>query len=63
MNGGRQKTDWLSPQNLLALLGMAGMVLMSYQSFRDDTRDKIGELRTAVAVLNAKVERLEHGER
>lgn len=60
MSAPLRRTDWLSPQTLLAILGMLGMAYTSYTAFQVGTADKIADLRTEVAVLKQRVAALEH---
>lgn len=46
MNGlsAPRKSEWLSPANMLALLGMLGMAFSSYMTFQTDTRDRVASI-------------------
>jgi len=51
-----RKNDWLSPQNLLAAAGMGGMIMTSFQSFRDDARDRLARVEYRVAELDKEAD-------
>lgn len=54
-----KRSDWTSPQTLLAMLGMVGMGFASFQGFQKDTGDALIEMRTRIVSLEDKVEKLE----
>lgn len=52
-----RRNDWLSPQNMIALLGMGLTVWASIQAFQRDTDGRMIRLEERVAVLEKAVDR------
>lgn len=39
-----RRNEWISPQNVIAVFGMAGMVWASYTSFRENSSSRVQAL-------------------
>lgn len=52
-----KKTEWLSPQNLIAILGFFGMAFTSYTAFREGTASQIADLKFRLSAAEKMADR------
>ena len=57
MNAPRKPNDWLSPNAIIGVLGMLGMIFTAFVNFQTGTNAQLGALRTDIEVLKVKIDR------